>query len=156
MIPTLQLALHDLNMFVMGLVGPPGMGQPGGGAPALIPPIDNGNGGVIPPATQNQSPGLFCGWSMFVIYGIIILFMYLVLFRPQRKREKKMKEMQATITVGDNIVTNAGFFGKVMDVGEDCFVIEFGTNRGVRIPVAKSEVVGIRTPVLTPASKEPS
>jgi preprotein translocase subunit YajC len=64
-----------------------------------------------------------------------------------------MKEMQATIGKDDNVITNSGLFGRVVDVGEDCFIVEFGTNRGIRIPVLKSEVAGIRDPKMTPPPK---
>jgi preprotein translocase subunit YajC len=109
-----------------------------------------------PPAVPEGQPQPVGGMSplmMLLIWGGVILAMYLLMFRPQRKREKQMKEMQAAITTGDNVVTNAGLFGRVADVGEDCFIIEFGTNRSIRIPVAKSEVVGIRTPKMTPEVK---
>jgi preprotein translocase subunit YajC len=66
-----------------------------------------------------------------------------------------MKELQAGITTGDNIITSGGLFGKVADVGEDCFIVEFGTNRGVRIPVLKADVVAIRTPKMTASVSEP-
>lgn len=94
---------------------------------------------------------------------ILIVLMYVALFggawflllRPHKKREKKMKEAQSQIKAGDNVVTNAGLFGRVADVGTDCFVVELGiSGRTVKIPVLKSEVVGVREPVLTPPPKE--
>ncbi|MDR1664210.1 MAG: preprotein translocase subunit YajC [Clostridiales bacterium] len=88
---------------------------------------------------------------MFVVWGVVIVGMYFLLMRPQRKREKQMKEMQAAIKAGDEVITAGGFFGRVADVGEDCFIVEFGTNRGIRIPVQKSDVLGIRSPKTTPA-----
>ena len=97
-----------------------------------------------------HQPGFFEGPMIFVLWGAIIVGMYMLLFRPQRKREKKMREMQAAIKTGDSIVTSSGMFGKVMEVGTDAFIVEFGTNRGIRIPVLKSDVVGIREPKLTP------
>ena len=107
--------------------------------------------------TANETPsgGLFGGGSgmMILIYAVILGGMYFLLLRPQRKKEKQMKEMQAAIRTGDNVVTSSGMFGKVMDVGEDCFVVEFGTNRGVRIPVRKSDVLGVKEPKMTPAPK---
>ena len=106
-----------------------------------------------PPQQQAQEPGGFGMVPMLLIWGGVILVMYLLMFRPQRKREKAMKEMQSKIGTGDNIVTNAGLFGRIADVGEDCFIVEFGTNRGIRIPILKSEVVGIRSPKMTPEPK---
>jgi preprotein translocase subunit YajC len=124
------------------------------GTPGNAPPVMNQSGlenGLAPVA--EAPPGLFGGgWTWILVWGGIILVMYLLMFRPQRKREKKMKEMQAAITVGDNVITNAGLFGRIADVGEDCFIIEFGTNRNIRIPILKSEVAGIRAPKMTPQS----
>jgi len=91
---------------------------------------------------------------MLLIWGAVFVGMWFLLIRPQRKREKNMREMQSAITVGDNVVTNGGLFGKIADVGEDCFIVEFGTNRGVRVPILKSDVAAIRTPKMTPQPVE--
>lgn len=99
------------------------------------------------------------GWATLlptILYAVVIIgAMYLLLFRPQRKQAKEMKTMQSNIRPGDNVVTSSGLYGKVMDVGEDVFVIEFGTNRGIRIPVSKSDVVAIKSPKLTPPPAPP-
>ena len=65
-----------------------------------------------------------------------------------------MNEMQASIKVGDSILTSAGLYGKIVGVGEDCFIVEFGTNKGIHIPVRKSDVLGVKDPVLTPVVKD--
>ena len=109
--------------------------------------------GAPPPTAPPETGGLGGMMPMLLIWGGVIIVMYLLMFRPQRKREKERKEMQSNITTGDNVVTNAGLFGRIADVGEDCFIIEFGTNRGIRIPILKSEVAGIRNPKMTPEHK---
>jgi len=139
-------------MVDLGIIG----GEQGGAAGA--PPAGGGYNQIVgtpdqPAQQQSQEAGGFGMLPMLLIWGGVILVMYLLMFRPQRKREKAMKEMQSNITTGDNIVTNAGLFGRIADVGEDCFIVEFGTNRGIRIPVLKSEVVGIRAPKMTPEPK---
>lgn len=100
--------------------------------------------------------GLFGSMWIWVVWAVVIFGMYFLMMRPQRKREKQMKEMQASIKAGDNVVTSGGFFGRVADVGEDCFIVEFGTNRGVRVPVQKSDVLGIKSPKMTPEPKSTS
>jgi preprotein translocase subunit YajC len=109
-------------------------------------------GGAAP--ADPAAGGMFSSIWMIVIWGAVIIGMYFLLMRPQRKREKKMKEMQASIKTGDDVITTGGFFGRVADIGEDCFIVEFGTNRGIRIPVQKSDVLGVRSPKTTPAPKE--
>ena len=120
---------------------PPASGDAASGAASQTPPPETGG-------------GLFDSMWVFGIWAVVLVGMYFLMMRPQRKREKKMKEMQAAIKTGDNIVTSGGFFGRVADVGQDCFIIEFGTNRGIRVPVLKSDVVGIRDPKTTPPPKE--
>ncbi|MBE6011510.1 MAG: preprotein translocase subunit YajC [Lachnospiraceae bacterium] len=75
-----------------------------------------------------------------VIYAVLIGGLYFFMSRPQKKREKQLKELQASIKVGDSVVTSGGFYGKVVDTADDLYIIEFGTNKGVRIPVNKAEV----------------
>ena len=87
--------------------------------------------------------------AMILIWVAVIGIFYFFSIRPQSKRDKKLKEMQSSIKSGDNVLTNSGFFGKVADIGDDCFVIEFGTNRGVRIPVRKTDVIGIQMPKIS-------
>lgn len=106
--------------------------------------------------STNQPAGLFD--SPFMLIGIWVLVFggfWLLMIRPQRKREKKLKELQSSIKAGDNVVTTSGMFGKVSDVGTDCFVVEMGiSGRTVKIPVAKNDVLGVREPVLTPPPKD--
>ena len=136
----------------------------------LSPILGSGNGAAAPDAASaagdavntaagavEPAGGLFGGGSMIgmiLIYAAIFVGAYFLLMRPQRKREKKMKEMQSALKVGDNVVTSGGFFGRIADVGEDCFIVEFGTNRGIRIPIQKSDVLGVRSPKTTPPPKE--
>ena len=103
------------------------------------------------PADGNMGFGGLNSIAMIGVWVAIIVVFYFFSIRPQSKREKKLKEMQASIKTGDNVLTTSGLYGKVADVGEDCFIIEFGTNRGVRVPVRKSDIVGIHTPKISPS-----
>ncbi|KAI4453164.1 queuine trna-ribosyltransferase [Holotrichia oblita] len=104
------------------------------------------SGTVADPSVGAMNPIM-----LILFYGLLLVALYFFMFRPQRKRDKQMKEMQESIRSGDNVVTSSGFYGKVVDIGEDCFVVEFGTNRGIRVPVRKADVVGIKTPNVNPS-----
>ncbi len=97
------------------------------------------------PPVEQQPPDINY-FNIIIMYAVVIAAAYFFWIRPQKKREKSIKEMQAGIKSGDNVITSSGFYGKVVSVGEDCFVIEFGTNKGIRIPVNKTDVIGVREP----------
>jgi len=107
--------------------------------------------GIAPVANEQQ--GGF-GWSMILIWGLVIVAMWFMLIRPQRKREKEMREMQQSLKVGDSVVTTSGFFGKILGIGTDAYLIEFGENRGLNVWVRKSDIAGIKTPATTAPKKE--
>lgn len=94
------------------------------------------------------SPGGSMMYMILYIAGLGALFYFLAI-RPQKKREKELKTMQSSISVGDWVVTSSGFYGKVVDKVDAVFVVEFGLNKGVRIPVRKSEIIGNKEPNLS-------
>jgi len=99
---------------------------------------------------EETGGGLFGGgmnmWSLLIMYGAIIAIAWLMLIRPQRKQQKKMREMQEALKVGDNIVTSSGTYGTIVENNEETFLVEFGSGKSVRIPVAKNHVVGVADP----------
>lgn len=54
----------------------------------------------------------------------IFLIMYLILIRPQRKKEKKTREMLNALKVGDDIITIGGIIGKIVNIKDDEITIE--------------------------------
>ncbi|NLY17966.1 MAG: preprotein translocase subunit YajC [Clostridiaceae bacterium] len=62
---------------------------------------------------------------------IIILFglMYLILILPQKKKEKKAREMINQAIVGDKVISIGGISGKIINIKDDEFTIESGNER---------------------------
>ena len=44
-------------------------------------------------------------------------FMYFMIIRPQSKRNKELKLLQDSVKEGDRIVTFAGIYGDIVEVG---------------------------------------
>ncbi len=87
------------------------------------------------------------GWIAY--FGILFLLMWLIMIRPQRKREQQANDMINAVKNGDTVLLNSGIYGKVVDIINDNFIIEIGLNKGIRIPVKRSAVVGVQAPNLT-------
>ena len=54
---------------------------------------------------------------------------YLLLIRPQKKQEKKTREMLAALQVGDEVVSIGGIKGKIRKIKDDYVVIETGADK---------------------------
>ena len=71
--------------------------------------------------------------ATFVYYAIQFLPMILIfvvfwffLIRPQRKKDKEVKNMLANLKVGDRITTIGGFYATIAGIKDDIITITFG------------------------------
>ncbi len=64
------------------------------------------------------------GYQIVIIYAVIIGAMYFLLIRPQSKRKKEEEKMRNNISVGDEIITIGGFYGKILAVKDDSYIME--------------------------------
>ena len=74
------------------------------------------------------------GPSMFVMLGLMFVVMYFLVIRPQRKEEKRKKNMWATLKKGDPVVTQGGMHGVVQSVDQEksVAVVKIGDNTKVK------------------------
>ncbi len=63
--------------------------------------------------------------SLLPLVLIFVVF-YFMLIRPQRKKDKKIKEMLANIKVGDRICTIGGIYGTVTGLSDDTVRLKVG------------------------------
>ena len=68
-------------------------------------------------------------WVTIVIFGVLFLFLYLFMIRPQKKQAKKDAEMRSALQVGDEVTTIGGIIGKVVSIKEETFVLETTKDR---------------------------
>ena len=60
---------------------------------------------------------------------LLLVVMYFLLIRPQKKREKQVNEMRSNVRVGDEIITIGGICGKVVKTKEESLVIQVGADK---------------------------
>lgn len=78
--------------------------------------------------------------SMVLVYAVLIGAMWFFFMRPQKKEQKRLASMLASLEIGDCILTTAGFIGIVIDITDDTVIVEFGNNKNCRIPMEKSAI----------------
>ena len=84
-------------------------------------------------ASGNSTMALVLQWGFLIL---IIVGLYFLFIRPQRKREKEVQEMRSNIEIGDEVVTAGGVIGRVVSIRDDTLVIETGTDRN-KIRIAR-------------------
>jgi preprotein translocase subunit YajC len=84
------------------------------------------------------------GSGFFLLIIAAFAFLWLVLVRPQKKRQVAQQRMLDEVKVGDEVVTAGGIYGEITeDVGEDVMV-RIAPNLEVR--VARRAIGGIVEP----------
>lgn len=69
-----------------------------------------------------------------ILFVAIIAFMYLLVIRPQRRRQLAMMEMQRSLGPGDQVLTAGGLYGTVTEVEDGgTLLIEISEDTEVRI-----------------------
>jgi len=84
--------------------------------------------GAAPAAGAASDPTM----SLLFFVGMIVIF-YFLLIRPQQKRAKEHRKMVEAIGKDDEVVTNGGILGKIVELGEQYITVEIAENVKVRI-----------------------
>lgn len=84
--------------------------------------------------------------SMLILWVVVIGLMWLLLMRPQKKEQKRVQAMLASMEVGDTALTTSGFYGVIIDITDDDVIVEFGNNKNCRIPMQKAAIAQIEKP----------
>ncbi len=96
--------------------------------------------------TQPQQGGGGMGIMGFLPWILIIVVFYLLLIRPQARRQKRHQEMLKAVKKGDRVVTSGGIHGLVVGVKENILVVRIADkvkvelDRGSVSRVVPSEV----------------
>ena len=56
--------------------------------------------------------------TLLPLITVFIIF-YVILYIPQRRRQKKHKEYVENLKIGDNVITDSGIYGRVVNIKED-------------------------------------
>ena len=66
--------------------------------------------------------------SMLPLVLIIVVF-YFMLIRPQRKKDKKVKDMLAALKVNDRVTTIGGIHGTIVGIKDDNVTLAVGADK---------------------------
>lgn len=79
--------------------------------------------------TDATATSSVAGGDIFtLVIPMVLMFavFYFLLIRPQRKKDKKVKDMLAQLKVGDRISTIGGIFGTITSIKDDTIELNVG------------------------------
>jgi len=81
------------------------------------------------------------GIAMLSTYGPIVLMIaifYFLLYRPQKKEQKRRKAMLDSLKKGNRVMTVGGIYGEIIDIKET--IVKLKIAERVEIEVARSSI----------------
>jgi preprotein translocase subunit YajC len=66
---------------------------------------------------------------MIIIFGII----YMLIMRPQQKKQKQLQEMLRNLQKGDKVVTQGGIYGTIAQLDEKSILLQVADKVQIRI-----------------------
>ena len=78
-------------------------------------------------------PGFRQQYSMLIMIGLMVLVLWLFMWRPEAKRRKQMQAFRDGLKKGSKVITAGGIYGTVKEVHENSLLIEVDSNVTLRI-----------------------
>ena len=75
--------------------------------------------------------------TLFPLLTVFVIF-YLILYLPQRRRQKKHKQYVEALKIGDDVITDSGIYGRVVNIKEET----------VTLVIKKGEIEILKTKIL--------
>ncbi|MGZ4447554.1 MAG: preprotein translocase subunit YajC [Nocardioides sp.] len=84
------------------------------------------------------------GLGSILPFVLIALVFWLLIVRPQRRRQQELKNTQSSIGPGTEVMLGSGIFGTVVSVDEETLSLEVAP--GTVVKVAKQAVIRVIAP----------
>lgn len=75
--------------------------------------------------------------TLLPLITVFVIF-YLLLYLPQRRRQKKHKQYVEALKIGDDVITDSGIYGRVVNIKEET----------VTLVIKKGEIEILKTKIL--------
>ncbi|MFH1663097.1 MAG: preprotein translocase subunit YajC [Chloroflexota bacterium] len=80
--------------------------------------------------------------TIYMIVFLVLLagIFYLFIIRPQSKRQKEQRDLNANLKPGDRVITIGGIYGRIESLREDNIILK--VESGATIRVARNSIAG--------------
>jgi len=84
------------------------------------------------------------GLSMLLPILLFVPLLYLLMIRPQQKRQKQWQSMLSSIKTGDRVTTAGGIRGIILSIKDDAIIIRVAPDN-LKLEVSKSAIASVTT-----------
>jgi preprotein translocase subunit YajC len=88
--------------------------------------------------------GIPPGLVSFLPFILIIAVFYLLLIRPNQKKQQQWQQMLSNLKAGDKVTTTGGIKGTILSVKDDAFQLRVPPDN-IKIEVVKSAIASVTT-----------
>ena len=85
--------------------------------------------GAAEAGEEAASGGAFAMISSMLPLVLIVVVMYFMMIRPQRKKDKKVKEMLSQLKNGDRVTTIGGIHGTIVGIKDETVTLTVGADK---------------------------
>ena len=85
--------------------------------------------GAVEAGEEAAAGGAFAMISSMLPLVLIVVVMYFLMIRPQRKKDKKVKEMLAALKNGDRVTTIGGIHGTIVGIKDETVTLAVGADK---------------------------
>lgn len=75
---------------------------------------------------------------------LMLPILYLLMIRPQQRRQKQWQQMLENIKTGDRVTTAGGIRGTILSIKDDAIVIRVAPDN-LKLEIAKSAIASVTT-----------
>ena len=86
-----------------------------------------------PPVNPAENPSFMQQYSFIIMIALMVLVLWLFMWRPEAKRRKQMQAFRDGLKKGDKIITAGGIYGVVKEIKENTLLIEVDSDVTLRI-----------------------
>jgi preprotein translocase subunit YajC len=84
---------------------------------------------ALPPILKKMEELMGSNIAPLLPLLLLIVIMYFMLIRPQRKREREINKMRSEVKVGDEVITIGGICGKIVKTKDEVLTIQVGAGK---------------------------
>jgi preprotein translocase subunit YajC len=85
--------------------------------------------GAAEAGEEMAAGGIFQMLSTMLPLVLIVVVMYFLMIRPQRKKDKKVKDMLSKLKTGDRVTTIGGVYGTIAGIKDDTVTLTVGADK---------------------------